>query len=56
MKNIEQFKELNNKELIEISGGGEGFFYKMGYLWVDTNLRILGAAAGIIDGFESGLD
>lgn len=53
MENIKNITELEDEELLSISGGHEGLFYKLGVLWMDANLRVLGTMAGIIDGFDS---
>ncbi|WP_428743379.1 hypothetical protein [Tenacibaculum sp.] len=48
-------KELSRKELVEISGGHEGFFYKAGVLWMTVTLETLGTLAGIADGFNQNI-
>jgi hypothetical protein len=55
MKSYKNMTELQKEELTSINGGHEGLLYKLGIIWMDTNLRILGTLAGIADGFDSGM-
>lgn len=54
MKNID-IKELTKNEMLEISGGHKGFFYKLGHVWASSLLIAAGTLAGLSTGLDEGL-
>jgi len=52
---IMNIKELSEEELMSISGGHKGFFYKAGVIWMTITLDTLGTLAGMGDGFRDNI-
>jgi len=51
-----ELETLSRKEMMEIDGGHEGFFYKMGVIVAKQTKFVLGVLAGIREGLVSELD
>lgn len=55
MKTDNIMKELNKKDLINISGGHEGWAYTAGEAAADFTLSVLGFFASIAVGIDQGM-